>query len=483
MLLVHPIEELPRALPALIALIAAGSASGHAWWTLGGLALTLAYGLSRWFTTTYRVTEDQVSVRSGLLRRRVRSVNRDRVRTVDISAHFLHRLLGLSRVSVGTGRGQNGLRLNSLRADDAIRLRRELLDRRPHPEPDAEAPEAEPPRPPAEELSRLNPRWIGYAPFTLSGLVSLAAIAAFAQRTTSESGIKLENIGVVHDSADALGGSPLWLAGIASAVIFLLLVAIVSTIGYVLAFWNFRLTREDEALHVSRGLLTTRTTTIEERRLRGVELAEPLLLRVVGGARAVAIATGLRLGRGGERVGAGVLMPPGPREEAERVALDVLGRSEPLRTALTPHPIAARQRRIVRAGLGWILAALVVLLLYEIGLPAWTVLVVALSSPLALLLAVDRYHSLGHAVVAGALVVRKGSLIRRRAMLSTEGVIGWNLKRSFTQRRAGVATLVATTAAGRQRYELQDVEPDEAVRVAEEAVPGLLTPFLRRPPA
>jgi putative membrane protein len=288
---------------------------------------------------------------------------------------------------------------------------------------------------------------------------------------------------VVRDSADALGGSPLWLAGIASLVIFLLLVAVVSTIGYVLAFWGFRLTREDAALHVSRGLLTTRTTTIEERRLRGVELAEPLLLRAVGGARAVAIATGLRLGRGGERVGAGVLMPPGPREEAERVAIEVLGRAEPLRTELLRHPPAARQRRVVRAALGWLAVALVLLLLYELGLPAWPVLVVLVSSPLALLLALDRYRSLGHAVVAGALVVRRGSLIRRRAMLSTDGVIGWNLKRSFTQRRAGVATLVATTAAGRQRYELQDVEPEEAMRVAEEAVPGLLTPFLRRPPA
>jgi putative membrane protein len=480
MLLVHPIEELPRALPALIALIAAGSASGHAWWTLGGLAATLAFGLSRWFTTSYRVTPDQVSVRTGLLRRRVRSVNRDRVRTVDISAHFLHRLLGLSRVSVGTGRGQDGLRLNSLRAEDAIRLRRELLDRRPHAEVDPEA-EA-PPRAPAEELSRLDARWIGYAPFTLSGLVSLAAIAAFAQRTTSEAGIEPEDIGVVKDSADALGGSPLWLAGIASLAIFLVLVAVVSTVGYVLAFWGFRLTREDGALHVSRGLLTTRATTIEERRLRGVELVEPLLLRAVRGARVVAIATGLRLGRGGERLGAGVLLPPGPRAEAERVAVDVLGRDEPLRTALIQHPRAARQRRVIRAGLGWLLAGLVLLLLYEAGLPAWPVVTVLITSPVALLLAADRYRSLGHAVVAGALVARQGSLVRRRAMVSCEGVIGWNLKRSFTQRRAGVTTLVATTAAGRQGYALLDVEPAEAVRVAEEAVPGLLTPFLRRPP-
>ncbi len=63
-------------------------------------------------------------------------------------------------------------------------------------------------------------------------------------------------------------------------------------------------------------------------------------------------------------------------------------------------------------------------------------------------------------------------------MLDCDGIIGWNLERSFFQRRAGLATLVATTAAGRQGYAVQDVPLETAVRLAEEAVPGLLTPFL-----
>ena len=42
-------------------------------------------------------------------------------------------------------------------------------------------------------------------------------------------------------------------------------------------------------------------------------------------------------------------------------------------------------------------------------------------------------------------------------MLVREGVIGWNLRQSLFQRRAGVVTLEATTAGGRQRYPLPDV--------------------------
>ena len=94
------------------------------------------------------------------------------------------------------------------------------------------------------------------------------------------------------------------------------------------------------------------------------------------------------------------------------------------------------------------------------------------------LLAADRYRSLGHALVDGRLVTRQGSLVRRRSMLTTDGIVGWTLHRSFFQRRAGLATLVATTAAGRQRYAVLDVPLEEAVRVADRALPGLLTPFL-----
>jgi putative membrane protein len=83
-------------------------------------------------------------------------------------------------------------------------------------------------------------------------------------------------------------------------------------------------------------------------------------------------------------------------------------------------------------------------------------------------------------VAGGRLVAGRGSLVRRRAAVAAEGIIGWNIERSFFQRRAGLATLTATTAAGEQHYDVQDVEIGEALRVAEELLPGLTAPFLER---
>jgi putative membrane protein len=269
---------------------------------------------------------------------------------------------------------------------------------------------------------------------------------------------------------------------LAALLVLLIVVAFASTMGYVLAFWGFRLIRSsDGALQVTRGLISTRATTIEERRLRGVEISEPLLLRAARGARCIAIATGLRVGRGAER-GGSLLLPPAPLHEAQRVAAAVLHASEPVTVPLTRHGPRAHRRRYTRALVMWALLVIVLVVLAGLAqVPSWAWPASLLLLPLGAVLAYDRYRSLGHALAGRILVTRAGSLVRRRSMLACDGIIGWNLRQSFFQRRAGLATLVATTAAGRQRYAVLDIPLDEAVRLADRALPDLLAPLLTEP--
>jgi uncharacterized membrane protein YdbT with pleckstrin-like domain len=81
--------------------------------------------------------------------------------------------------------------------------------------------------------------------------------------------------------------------------------------------------------------------------------------------------------------------------------------------------------------------------------------------PGSVFLAWDRFRGLGHALLPAWLVAQSGSLSRTRVVLATEGIIGWNIRRSFFQRRAGLATLIATTAAGRHRYSIPDILFDD----------------------
>lgn len=496
MLLVHPVIELIRALPAVLGALLAGTSSGSgSKWGLVAAAVVILFAVLRWFTTRFRITPEQIQLRHGLLRRVTVAAPMDRVRTVDVTSHALHRALGLAKVVIGTGtsdrKGRGGLVLDGLSAPAAARLRAELLHRKAVPAQRATDVAAEEVAEEAagdaagdateesaeEELVRLQPAWIRYAPFTLSGAVTSAAVAGFLWRLDSEANLHLSRLGPLRSLGEQLRRSSIVLDVAAGAVAVVVLVAAASTIGYALAFWRFRLTRHSGgSLRVTRGLVTTRATSIERRRLRGAELSEPLLLRAAGGARCLVIATGLRVGHGAER-GGEVLLPPAPRAIALAVTAAVLATPAPMTAELTPHPPAAGRRRLSRAIGAALLLVLLVGALVPAGLSpyAWFA---SLSLPvLAVPLALDRSRALGHAAVGGYLVTRVGSVVRRRSALACDGVIGWNLRTSYFQRRAGLTTLTATTAAGRQGYAIVDVTPAEALRFADAVRPGLLAQF------
>ncbi|HEX2904662.1 MAG TPA: PH domain-containing protein, partial [Jatrophihabitans sp.] len=358
MLLIHPVREVARFIPALFGIVLAGRNSGHDWWSLAALVFVVGLSLLRWFTTSYQITPAQVQLRTGLFRRRTMTAPADRVRTVDVTAHALHRVLGLARVTIGTGtsdRRKEGLVLDGLSTRAAGALRAELLHRQrtPATQPGtggewSTAPAAVEP---AEELvARLDPSWIRYAPFTLSGAVTALAILGVAWRAFDQAQVDAGRLPGVRDAARHLQRTPLPLDVLQLALGLALVVVVLSVVGYVLAFWGFRLTRHaGGTLHISRGLITARNTSIEERRLRGIEISQLLPLRLVGGARLLALATGLRVGRGAERGGT-LLLPAAPAPVVAGVAAAVLpDPGLPVQASLTGHGRRARRRRYLRA--------------------------------------------------------------------------------------------------------------------------------------
>jgi putative membrane protein len=350
---------------------------------------------------------------------------------------------------------------------------------RPVAGPDSAEPDA------ATEIVRLRLSWLRFAPLTLTGLVVLGVLYGGVIQITNATDINLAATGPVRQIVDdltALSVAQRLLAGGAVALPAYMLIAMA---GYVAVFWNFRLTGQGtDTLRVTRGLLSVRATTISLSRLRGVEISEPLLLRAARGARCMAIATGLHIGRGAEREGS-VLSPPAPRAVAQHVASTVLGLPADLCSGpLKPHGPAARRRRYTRAlaGAAAVIAAIYVTTRAQDG-PTWVWVTSLALLPAGALLAADRYRSLGHRLAGGWLVTRFGSLARRRNIISADAIIGWRIHQTWFQRRQGLMTLTATTAAGHQHYSVRDVPVAEGLALAAAATGDLLVPFLRPPSA
>ncbi|WP_188546158.1 PH domain-containing protein [Rhodococcoides trifolii] len=487
MLLIHPVTEVVRFLPALVATTFLGAQSGNHIWSLAVLGLTVVFAILRWFTTSYRIGPVHVQLRTGLFQKKLLSVPRSRIRSVDVESKVMHRLLGLSIVRIGTGQKvdkREQFELNALDAGLVPALRDDLMDTSPaaapeRPGPDGQHHVAVAPPSPEVEIAHFSNSWVRFAPFTATGVVIVAAVAGLIFQsglggTIADSDAARSGV----DSAARLGIVALVGLGI---VVFLVVTSVLACVRYLVVYGNLRVTDDGHRLRVGHGLLSTRHTTLDRDRLRGTMLRRPLVLRWAGGAKLDAVMTGVSA----QKSDSSLVLPAAPLREATRVMTAVLADIGPPDAALVPlvpHGRIALRRRLTRA-LSPVLAVVAVLVVVQLAtgvIPSvvWVGAVVALVAATAL--AVDRYRGLGHAADTGWLVTQYGSLDRRRATVESDGILGWTVRQSFFQRRAGVATIVAATAAGQGHYDIVDVPVERAWSIVEAAQPGAGDVWARR---
>ncbi|BEK98721.1 PH domain-containing protein [Nocardia seriolae] len=506
MLLVHPVTELIRYIPVLIATLVAGARADSPMWSLAVVAVIVAFALTRWFTTTYRITPENVELRTGLIQRKRLSVPRNRVRSVDVQADLLHRALGLAVLSIGTGQHsdkKDQFKLDALDAQLVPELRLALLAHTREDSKSADsqsittsgesAPDASDSRP-GVEIAHWQPDWVRYAPLSLTGFAIVAPVVGLAfQYGFAQIFLKS---GTVQDVGHRG-------AGVIAAVIALLFVVLVVVVSvaacarYLMTWFGLNVHDDGKTLTIRHGLFTTRQTTLDLARLRGATVNEPLLLRVAGAAELEAIMVGTSPRQ--------KILPQAPRTAIDRTLAHLLGTAEatansagatansagagaewqpsvpaPVTVPLLPHGPAALRRRCTRT-LGPLAAAATMLIAISLAgghIPTWLWVVLAIMVPFAATLAWDRYRGLGHAVLPATagnpawLVTRSGSLDRDRDCVEAPGIIGWTVRQTFFQRRAGVATVVAASAAGKKRYHVIDIPLARAYELIDQVTPG-----------
>ncbi|MDA2813642.1 PH domain-containing protein [Nocardiopsis sp. RSe5-2] len=486
--------------PALVAAVVMAVAGAPAVWpmlTLLGAAVLvvtiIGADVMRYRRTRYRLTATRFEAVSGVIARSHKSLPRERIRSVDVAVPLWARAFGLCRVEVGTGEstGAGGtLALALVPVAEGERLRRLLLAHGAAAGAGADG---------SAELARMAPRWFGYGAlaWTSAGIGYGGLAAVLGSLTELILRLVLPWVLGYAESAP-VSAIVLWAAGVVAA--FVAVATAVALAVQVESWWGFRLTREpDSTLRVQRGLLTRTSVSIEERRMRGVELLERLPLRWLGAASVAAVASGLdqaQDGQGGNKGGIvpkRALTPEMPRAQARRAAEEAVRAQGGIAfEALRRHPLSALRRRIMRAlAAAVVLAAVVGAASWALGaftsleVPAEVAALDAAGTGGAVLLlgvpyAVGCYRGLGHGIDGRFLLLRKGMAARSTVALKRDSVIGWTVRRSPFQRWSGLATLGATVAAGSGIHRAPDVDLGEGLAFADEAVPGLLAPFLEK---
>jgi len=93
---------------------------------VGLIAIVVGYYLS-WRMNTFRITDEVVEVRSGIVFRRNRKGRLDRIQGINIARPFLARIFGAARLEVNVAGQDANVKLDYLGSASADELRREIL--------------------------------------------------------------------------------------------------------------------------------------------------------------------------------------------------------------------------------------------------------------------------------------------------------------------------------------------------------------------
>jgi len=307
-------------------------------WALAGLVVVaivavVGFGLLSWRRNEFRIGDDAMQHRKGILFRQNKQARLDRIEAVDVVQPILARVFGLARLNVAVAGGAgSGIELSFLRLGDAEALRNEVL---------ALA---------AGVRSENSP--VPDAVPALAGAASLRDLATNIGVTQPETAVPAAPERDVYSVPTSrllfsvLLSTPTILTGAAAVAVIVAAFFIGNTVAEVIAmligtslfafiafvaaigayFWNqinggfhFTASTSQDGLRLRHGLLETRRQTVTPGRVQAVLVRQPLLWRKKGWYRLSMNVAGYQEDQ--ERVS--TLLPVGSLEDV-RLALSLV---------------------------------------------------------------------------------------------------------------------------------------------------------------
>ncbi|WP_306507050.1 PH domain-containing protein [Corynebacterium sp.] len=241
-----------------------------------------------WRKLGYKLTEDEIALRHGVISTSFRSARYERIQAVDVVESVIARLLGLATVRVETAGGRSSvIKIEYLSKAKAEELREELLRR-------TNGGQAE--EPVYDDVE--EPALIPEIPILRTLLAELFRLPTLV-------------------TAIFIGGL-LFIPGMWTA----LLPVIVGYVGRVWSLvdssWTFTALHDapSNSLNISYGLADRRRQTIRINRIHGVRVSQPFLWRRFGWYEVHVSVAGYGAKGGGKQSGSTRILPVGTREQA-----------------------------------------------------------------------------------------------------------------------------------------------------------------------
>lgn len=433
---------------------------GSVGWAVLGLAgalvvILVAFWLS-WRAHTFRVNDEIVEVRSGIVFRSNRKARLDRIQGVNIERPLIARLFGAAKLEVSVAGQDANVPLAYLGSAKADELRRDILrlasgarrpaaatpgpeagDGAPGPRPavgefarsrvaEFLGPELDPDAVPPESVVRIPPGRL-FGSIVLSGFTVSLVLAAIALAV-----------------GGVIGGSG-WLP-------LAIVPAFIGGVGYFVSrltrSLRFSIAGTPDGVRVGFGLLSTSNETLPPGRIHAIGISQPLLWRPFGWWRVRINKAGHSSSQGAAGEASTTMLPVGTAADVGRVLELIL-----------PGYTGEEQRALIERGM------------HSTGGSDGF----ANAPRRAAWLRPFSWRRTGYAVSAGAAVLRRGVVSRELVFVPLARLQSVRIDQGPVLRMLGLASAGLHTVAGPVSASLGVLDAEEAVRLFETVAAGAVS--------
>lgn len=421
------------------------------------ILVVLLFNVLSWYCYTYRVEEEELRVEYGILIRKKRYISKNRIQSIDLTQSIIHRLFKLVKVNIETAGSGTGAEasLKAVRLSVGEELREELkLVHKENPQMGGVTNEAEPKQPSQKiTIKRL------FLAGTTSGSIGVIFIIISALASDFSDYIPDD---FYDNTVQTIISFGIMISAILS-IVWLLLLWLVGIAGTMIKYGHFTISKNQDELLITRGLLEKKQTTIPLRRIQAVEVNESILRQPLGFVTLHAVIAGGSVEKGEEA--STILFPIMKRSEVD----DFLNRFLPgyvsKRNDLIGPPKQAKLFYVFRSSIVLLLAIIAIACL--IPQFFWVpILVLFICFYVGLL----RFKDAGFRMDGKQLTLRYRVFSRTTVILSHKRIQSFQRKQHVFQQKASVATveasIVSTSDAGKH-YKIKDLAIDDVLNLAD----------------
>ncbi|MEX0722233.1 MAG: PH domain-containing protein [Gracilimonas sp.] len=274
------IETIKQNFVTLIILLFIGTTNSEGYFLYflaAGLGMSFVGGIFGWWFFRFRIFEDELQIQKGIFVKKKVYLSKDRIQVIDITEGLLQRFFGLVKVEVKTaGGGTETATINAITRSEAEELRTELRKRNNGEQvyEEREAEEQE------EVLAtwKLSSKDLVYAAFTSGNFGLIASILGAISGQLNEM-INEETIEYIYEVMPGYSDVTVYIALI---LVIIVVSWLLSFLGVIFSYSDFRLQKTSEELIITRGLIERKHVTVPFDRIQAVRFVEGVIRQPFG---------------------------------------------------------------------------------------------------------------------------------------------------------------------------------------------------------